>query len=335
MSKSKKMKKKYGPEYLFGFAQSFHELLVITSGIELNLYDLINHHKSISSKKLSSLKGYSETLINSWCKAATAIGHLKFENTNYSLSKFAKNFLTKDSPSYLGFIFQNIEGLFFIYNTLKERFDGHYPPIKGSHAVSTIKSIAPLANIIVPILRNEIPRLNEKCEFLDLGCGLGSYLVKLAELNPQFQGTGIEGGWGLEVVNEARNYIKQNNMESQIKIINADILKFKPEQNFDVIFMSGSIQAFREKDAQKILNKSYDWLKKQGTIAIQEFIINENRLEPQSNALFDFYLRLASPNAGLYSYQELYNMLEIAGFIEIKKYDIISGLSHIIAKTKN
>ncbi|NVM04858.1 MAG: methyltransferase domain-containing protein [Candidatus Helarchaeota archaeon] len=334
MSKSKKVKKKYGPEYLFSFVQTFYELLVIASGIELNLYDLINQHKSISSKKLSSLKNYSENLINSWCNAATAIGHLKLEKTDYSLSKWAKNFLCKDSPSYLGFIFQNMEGLFFIYNTLKKRFNGHYPPITGSHAVNIIKSIAPLANLIVPILRNEIPRLNEKCEFLDLGCGLGSYLVLLAKLNPHLQGTGIEGGWGLEVVNEARKYIKQNNMENRIKIINADILNFKPEQKFDVIFMSGSIQAFQEKDAQKILNNSYSWLKKQGTIAIQEIIIDENRLGPQPNALFDFYLHLASPNAGLYSYQELYSMLKNAGFIEIKKYDIISGLSHIIAKNK-
>ncbi|MFX1449609.1 MAG: class I SAM-dependent methyltransferase [Promethearchaeota archaeon] len=334
MSKSKEDKKKIGPEYLLSFAQTFYELLVISSGIELNLYDFINQHKSISSKELSTLSTHSENLINSWCNAATAMGHLKLEKTDYSLSRFAKNFLCKDSPSYLGFIFLNIEGLFFIYNTLKKRFEGQYPPIKGSHAVNIVKSIAPLATFIAPILRNEIPKLNEKCEFLDLGCGLGSYLVQLAKLNPHFQGTGVDGGWGLDVVNEARKHIKQNNMENQIKIINADILNFKTEQKFDVIFMSGSIQAFKEKDAQKILNKSYSWLKKPGIIIIQEFVINENRLEPQSNALFDFYLHLASPNAQLYSYTELYNMLENAGFIDIKKYDIISGFSHVIAKNK-
>ncbi len=332
MVQNKKVKKIQGPEYLIGFLQRFYELLVTHSGLELGFYDLINQYKLISFKKLASLKNCSEKLVYSWCNAALAIGHLKLENNNYSLSSWTKNYLCKDSTSYLGFLLQNIDDFFFLYQTLKERFDGNFPPLKGSHAINIVKGIAPLANFLGPLLREEIPKLKEKCELLDLGCGLGSYLVSLAKSNPQLYGTGIEGGWGSEVVNEARKYIKQNNMESRIRIIKSDILKFETEQKFDVIFMSGFIQAFQKEDVTSILKNSYNWLNDQGVIAIQENLISENKLSPQFNVLFDFYLNLESPNAGLYSYQELYAMLKEAGFIEIKKYYILFGLAHVIAK---
>ena len=332
MVQNKKVKKIHGPGYLIGFLQTFYEILVTHSGLELGFYDLINQYKLISFKKLASLNNYSEKLVHSWCNAALAIGHLKLEKDDYYLSSWTKNYLCKDSANYLGFLLQNMDGLFFLYRTIKERFDGNSPPIKGSHAINIVKSIAPLANYLGPLLRDEIPRLKEKCEILDLGCGLGSYLVTLAKLNPQLYGTGIEGGWGSEVVNEARKYIKQNNMESRIRIIKSDIKKLKTEQKFDVIFMSGFIQAFQKEDVTNILKNSYNWLKDQGIIAIQENLISENRIFPQFNVLFDFYLNLESLNAGLYSYQELYRMLKEAGFIEIKKYNISFGLNHVIAK---
>ncbi|MHA1467583.1 MAG: hypothetical protein ACTSP6_05830, partial [Promethearchaeota archaeon] len=195
MSQKNKEKKIHGPKYLIGFLQTFYELLVTQSGLELGFYDLINQYKSISFKKLASLKSCPEKLVHSWCNAAITIGHLKLEKDNYSLSSWTKNFLCKDSTSYLGFLLQNMDGLFFLYQTLKERFDGNFPPLKGSHAINIVKSIAPLANYLGPLLREEIPKLKEKCELLDLGCGLGSYLVILAKLNPQLYGTGIEGGW--------------------------------------------------------------------------------------------------------------------------------------------
>ena len=332
MSQKKKEKKIHGPKYLIGFLQTFYELLVTQSGLELGFYDLINQYKLISFEKLASLKNCPEKLVQSWCNAAITIGHLKLEKSNYSLLSWTKNFLCKDSTSYLGYLLQNMDGLFFLYQTLKERFDGNYPPLKGSHAINIVKSIAPMANYLGPLLREEIPKLKEKCELLDLGCGLGSYLVILTKLNPQLYGTGIEGGWGSEVVNEARKYIKQNNMESRIRIIKSDISKFETEQKFDVVFMSGFIQAFQKDDITSILNNSYNWLKNQGTIAIQDNLISDNRLYPRSNVLFDFYLHIESPHAGLYSYQELYGMLKDAGFIEIKKYNISFGLNHVIAK---
>ncbi|MHA1378117.1 MAG: class I SAM-dependent methyltransferase [Candidatus Helarchaeota archaeon] len=331
MTKSEKDRKKV-PEYFINFIQTFYELLVVHSGIEFNLYDLINEHESLTLYKLASLTNISKKMINSWCNAATAIGHLKLEKNNYVLSSWAEHYLHKESPTYLGFFLQSMDDLIFLYQTLTDRFNGNFPSITGSQAISIIKGIAPLAKFIVPVLRERIPKLKEKCKVLDLGCGLGSYLVNLAKLNPQLQGIGIEGGWGSNVIKEATKYIKQNNMESQIQIIESDILKFNTEQKFDVIFMSNFIQAFKKKDVKHILNNSYNWLKYQGTIVIQENLINENGIEPQFNALFNFYLNLESPNARLYTYQELYNFLHDIKFTEIKKYEFLFGLSHVIAK---
>jgi len=96
MVQNKKVKKIHGPGYLIGFLQSFYELLVTQSGLELGFYDLINQYKLISFKKLASLKNYPEKLVHSWCNAAITLGHLKSEKGNYSLSSWTRNYLWKD-----------------------------------------------------------------------------------------------------------------------------------------------------------------------------------------------------------------------------------------------
>lgn len=334
MSRDKNFKSALGPEYLFNFLKTFYELLVIKSGIDLDLYDIINQHKIISSEELSSLK-IPEKLINSWCNAATAIGHLKMKNNDYTLSSFSKNYLCKDSPSYFGFIVQNIDYLLSIYQSIKEIFNGNFLEMSGSRAIEVIKAIAPIADFTVPFFVNEIPKLKDKCDILDLGCGLGNYLVKLAKINPQIQGTGVEGGWGIEVVNEAKKHVLQNNLENRIQIIYSNVLDFETEEKYDVIIMSNFLQAFQKKEGEKILNKSYNWLKETGTIAIQDNFLDNNRLSPQFNALFDFYLNLESPNARIYSFQEIYEILQNVGFVKIRKTDILFGMSHIIANKES
>ncbi|MFX0138529.1 MAG: SAM-dependent methyltransferase, partial [Candidatus Hodarchaeota archaeon] len=140
-----------------------------------------------------------------------------------------------------------------------------------------------------------------------------------------------EGGWGIEVVNEAKKYIKLNKLEDRIHIIYSDVFSVEIDHKFDVIFMSNFLQAFKKKEGQIILKKSYDWLKSKGIVAIQDNFLDEKRLSPPFNTLFDFYLNLESPNARLYSFQEINEILLNAGFTKIKKNDILFGMSHIIS----
>jgi ubiquinone/menaquinone biosynthesis C-methylase UbiE len=200
------------------------------------------------------------------------------------------------------------------------------------HAMDTVESIAPFAQLTVPLLIQNVPILKEKCQVLDLGTGLGSYLIKLALMNPQLRGIGVDGGWIAEIVYEARRRVERNKVQDRIKIILADVMDLELTEKFDVILMSGFLQAFNPENARRILQKAHFWLKPNGKLVLQEMLLEEGRLRPKSNALLNLLLHLETPQAGLFEYKQLEEMLKSAQFAEVKRIDILPQISHIIAQ---
>jgi hypothetical protein len=79
--------------------------------------------------------------------------------------------------------------------------------METQHALKTVESIAPIARLVVPVLIQNVPILREKCHILDLGTGLGGYLIQFALNNPNLTGVGVDGGWVAAIVYEARKNV--------------------------------------------------------------------------------------------------------------------------------
>jgi cyclopropane fatty-acyl-phospholipid synthase-like methyltransferase len=112
----------------------------------------------------------------------------------------------------------------------------------------------------------------------------------------------------------------------------ADVLDLELTETFDVVFMSGFLQAFNRENAIFILKKVRGWLKPNGKLVLQEMLLEEGRIKPKSNALLNLLLHLETPQAGLFEYKQLVEILNEAQFSELKRIDILPQISHIIAE---
>jgi SAM-dependent methyltransferase len=324
------IKQPRGMNHLINLLDALQEYHVISAGIELGLFELLEQ-KALSAAEIADGLGFERALTQAWCEAAASCGFLVDDHDKFSLTNWSKSFLLSKAPTYFGSLHLYTKLIPDAFSNLRARFSGKRPLMETRHAIETVESIAPFAQLTVPLLIQNLPVLKGNCQVLDLGTGLGSYLIKLALLNPQLKGIGIDGGWVAEIVYEARRRIERNKLQDRVKIILADVMDVKLSEKFDVILMSGFLQAFNPENALKILQKAHFWLKPTGKLVLQEMLLEEGRLRPKSNVLLNLLLHLETPQAGLFEYNQLEELLKSAQFSEVKRIDLVPQISHIIA----
>lgn len=99
---------------------------------------------------------------------------------------------------------------------------------------------------------------------LDIGCGAGRNVVAAAKLGFEVVGVDIDKK-SLEV---AKDYIKSEKLDGKVNLIHADIMKQTPKRFglFDYIILQEVIE--HVSDYQKLIDFSYNYLKKGGKILI-------------------------------------------------------------------
>jgi len=151
---------------------------------------------------------------------------------------------------------------------------------------------------------------------LDLGCGPGRWTIPLSFYckkvvavdyidEPDF--------WSLDNV----EYHKQN------------ILSFKTDEKFDIIFLAGVLQYLDDTDVQKILEKCYNWLEEKGQLIIISTVsLNEPFKRMDNN--FEGYFRTINQYLKFidkfdnYDYMDSHG-LYLFGFNKYKMLDYVAN----------
>lgn len=105
----------------------------------------------------------------------------------------------------------------------------------------------------------------ESIHILDLGCGTGKSLIKLAEHFPKANITGLDAS--KEMITKALPKVRAYN---RIKIIQSSYHSFLPKKEYyDIILCSYSLSMFG--NSHEFLTKIHDSLKKNGCIVVVDF----------------------------------------------------------------
>ncbi len=326
----KKQKLPKDIQHLTNLLNNLQEFHLIEAGIRLGIFDLMGK-KKLRVNEIADELGFEKELIKVWCEAATSCGYLEKDQDQFYLSRWSKYYLVKKAPTYIGYLCKYTNIIPEAFSEIEARFRGIRPLMETQHAMNTVESIAPIAKLAIPILIQEIPILREKCHVLDLGCGLGSYLINLALSNPELTGIGVDGGWIAAIVYEARKNVQKHNLQDRIEIKLADVFDLELNDQFDIVLMSGFLQAFSPSNAVNLLKKVRTWLKPGGMLILQEMLLDEDHIHPKPNALLNLLLHLETPEAGLFDYKQLTELLIEAKFSDIRKIDLLPQITHILA----
>jgi 2-polyprenyl-3-methyl-5-hydroxy-6-metoxy-1,4-benzoquinol methylase len=192
-------------------------MMMISIGHRSKLFDVMSGMEWTDSNNLAKKAGLNERYVREWLGAMATSGVVKVNESNkYHLPHEHAAFLTRYAGSEnLAVFAQYISVLGSVEDEiLKCFYDGGgvpYEKYPRFHEVmaedSSMTVLSTLEQSILPLGPGLVEKLDEGIRVLDLGCGRGKALLKMAALYPRSEFTGIDLsdeaiGWARKQANE-------------------------------------------------------------------------------------------------------------------------------------
>lgn len=309
------------PEHIFQTLNAHQQTAALKTAIEMDVFTAIdegNHRVEELAKRLDSAQRGVRIL----CDYLTVMGFLRKDDGRYSLTEDAALFLSKSSPHYMGTIVgfltneQHFENLARLGQAVRrggavnDKGDNREP--NDALWVSFARSMAPLtvptAIFIAQLLEAQDAR---PLRVLDIAAGHGMYGITIAQQNPRAQITAVDWPAVLEVA-------KENAVKAGV----ADRYTTRPgsafEGNFgsgyDLALLTNIFHHFDKATCVQLMRRVHQALKPGGKAVTLEFVPNEDRVSPPTEAAFSLNMLVGTDAGDAYTFSEYQEMLQEAGF---------------------
>jgi len=311
---------------LFETSGNYWKSCTLHTGVKLDIFTIIGtgnkSSEDIAIKINGDLHGVSALL-----NALTAMELLNKTEGRFSNTDFSKQFLSKDSPDYTGFIIMHHHHLVVSWAEMSKSVLSGNPnrssvsdTDKESERESFLMGMFNIASGTAPMY-SKIVDLSDCTHLLDLGGGPGTYAIHFCLNNPGLKATIFD----LPTTRKfAEKTIASFNLSEKIRFIAGSYLDKKTdlEQDYDAAWLSHILHGEGPEDAGLIVGKAVKALKPGGKIFIHEFILNNTMDGPLFPALFALNMLISTDKGQAYSEAQLQEMLEKCGISNIHRLDV-------------
>jgi len=165
---------------------------------------------------------------------------------------------------------------------------------------------------------------------LDLAAGSGVWGIALAQSSPRVQVTAVD--WP-EVLPITEKTVARFGLSERFKFVSGDLLLADFGSGHQIATLGHILHSEGEARSRSLLAKTFAALASGGTIAIAEFLVNEDRTGPLNGLIFAVNMLVNTEHGGTYSFEEISGWLAEAGFVNPRTLDS-PGPSPLILATK-
>ena len=291
------------------------------AGVKLDVFTAIGEEKLAAADTARKL-GVDQRALAMLLDALTAMGLLsKSEDGRYSNTPESLDFLSKESPRYIGFMIMHHHHLVDSWSQLDKAVRTGRP-VRGRAAIdegerreSFLMGMFNLAMSIAPGPAKSVD-LSGRRHFLDLGGGPGTYAIQFCLNNPQMRGTVYD----LPTTRPfAEKTIAGFGLSDRIDFMDGDYLKEDIKGSYDVVWLSQILHGEGFEECRMIVKKAVAALEPGGLIMVHEFILDNTMDHPLFPALFSLNMLLGTDRGQSYSEAQISDMLADAGACEIRR----------------
>ena len=313
---------------LFEASSGYWKSCALHAGVKLNVFTLIGSGDKSSKKIAAEISGDirgASALLN----ALTAMGLLNKSEGKFSNTNFSKQFLSKNSPDYAGFIIMHHHHLAKPWVGMSESVLSGKPnrssvskSDKKIERESFLMGMFNIASETAPIYSKSVD-LKGCHRLLDLGGGPGTYAIYFCLNNPGLKATVFD----LPMTRKfAEKTIASFGLLDKIQFKDGNYLdeNIDLEQEYDVAWLSHILHGEGPEEAESIIAKAIEALKPGGKILIHEFILDNTMDGPLFPALFALNMLIGTDKGQAYSEAQLRKMLKKRGVSNIDRLDVSS-----------
>lgn len=323
-------------QYLQRLSISHIATRILMSGVQLGVFEAIYDKQKtageIAEETSTSLRGIRILL-----DCLVSFQLLTKSNQRYSLSAISNNYLLKNSPHYMGHLFEDERSL-EQWNHMNEAIRSGKPFRKKETMEEEAASFADLARSLAVVNREPAQRAakilcaeHSGMKVLDVACGSGVWGIAIAQEDPESNITAHDLPAILEIT---KSFVKQHNLENQFDYVAGDLrVTDFGESRFDLVVLGNIVHSQGEKTSRELLQYIHRSLKTPGRIAIMDIIPDEDRSGPQASLIVALAMLLDTQEGDLFTLSEYTQWLHETGFVKIETTDIGSHSPLIIAHT--
>ncbi len=321
------------PNTIREFASSYQKSRILLSGFELDIFTNIDESGSTNEQitKVLNLDVHAcERLLN----VLVSLGFLSKQYDKYFNTDASFMFLSKKSTEYMGglmhsnHLWNTWSNLTQVVKTGKSAHpteinargeDWLFSFINAMHDRAMKQAPQQLATI-------DLTNINS---VLDIGGGSAAFSMEFIKSKPELQATVFDLP---NVVPITQKFIDKEGYTGKIKTSTGDYTIEELPEGFDMAFLSAIIHSNSLEVNQDLMHKCFRALNTNGKIVIQDWIMNNDRTQPTSGAVFAINMLVGTEAGDCFTEKEVSDMLTNAGFINIQRKEFESGLSQMIAE---
>jgi 2-polyprenyl-3-methyl-5-hydroxy-6-metoxy-1,4-benzoquinol methylase len=309
------------PERIFGTLNAYQQTAALRTAIELDVFTAIGQGTN-TTEALAKKCQASERGIRTLCDFLVIHGFLEKNDHSYELTRDAAIFLNKKSPAYLDSAvnFLTLPELMDAFKDLTAivrnggslQGDATTTDPDSPKWVEFARSMAPLQTLAAEGLAEIVnASAGEKWKVLDIAAGHGMYGITIAKHNPNAEVFAVD--WP-RVLDVAEENAQAAGVAVRYRTLPGNAFKVEFGKDYDLALLTGFLHHFDPATIEKLLRKIHSALKPSGTVATVEFVPNEDRVSPPTQAAFSMVM-LGSTRAGdAYPFSEYERMFRAAGF---------------------
>jgi 3-hydroxy-5-methyl-1-naphthoate 3-O-methyltransferase len=327
------------PERIMQFAWGYVPPLVLEAAIRHRVFDLLDSGpKTLSEVQKES--GASQRGLSAIMNALVGMGLLaKDKQCVFSLTPESSTFLVSTKPAFQGgLLLHGSEQLIPKWLHLNKIVETGRPAeainLEGAGAdffQRFVEGIFPLSYPAAQTLSRHLhSNGGAAMRVLDLAAGSGVWGIAMAQASEQVRVAAVD--WP-DVLPVTRRIVARFGLSERFSFIAGDLQHADFGSGYTVATLGHILHSEGSERSRALLKKTFDALSTGGTIAIAEFLVNEDRTGPV-NALFFAVNMLVNTDTGdTYSFEEISQWLKEAGFTNARTLDA-PGPSPLILATK-
>lgn len=320
--------------------QEFREMIngyqvsrVILTSIELNIYNLLEEPKNSKelSAQLSANERYLDRLLNALC----SLDLLQKQTGKFRNTKFSSKYLVEGKPDFMSNLFHTAD-LWKSWSYLTDVIHQGKPAraLNDKFPENRVENfIAAMDYRAIRQADEDVKLLNTDNvkKLLDLGGGSGAYAIAFNKANSKINVTVFDLP---DVIPLTENYISEAGLTGKIKTLKGNYLTDDIGKGYDLIFLSAIVHSNSYEENSRLIKKCSDALSKNGQVIIQDFVMNEERTEPEFGTFFALNMLVNTRAGDTYTEKEISSWLTRAGLSDIKRNETSHGATQIIGTKK-
>ena len=329
------------PELFWDTVTAYQRSAAIKAAVQLNIFSIIGSEQK-TVNEIADAAGAAERGVRILCDALTVMGFLIKADGRYSLTDSSAAFLDKNSPMYLGSIVD-----FILDPVVTRGFDDFTNAVKqGGTTITSDGSVDPespmwvtFARAMAPLAMATATAIGERLDFptdrelkvLDIAAGHGLFGITVARKYPNAQ---IYAADWPNVLTVATENAEKFGVSDRHHLIAGSAFDSDLGSGYDLILLTNFLHHFDKPTCEGFLRKLNNALAEDGQVITSEMIPNEDRVSPPGEAMFSMIMLAGTPAGDAYTFAELREMFENAGFSKNEQIPLTPLPQHLVISAK-